>query len=669
MNVLYKTIDLLFYQRLDLVCSIFGFILGVFIIVLSYVFHLGQQDIGLAVSGASIVFLLIRKKLAITGNSYKRRLTENTFLLLSNILFVALLLSSIYILRNNLYQRPLTYFIIMSTLFAGIAFEILYITEKRNFIYSVITKIIIASVCLRAGLFYEYPTLVGTDTWFHVKYSGLIAQFGNVPAKEIFDASQYQFFPVFHIDVAMNNIITGLDLKNALFFSIAFTNIVSTLFVYLIGNILGGFRFGLFALLIVNVSDMLILLGVTNMNTGTLVLSWFMTVLYILFLNRRDFGYYLIVIILLFTMILTHQLTVFTTFIALIGVFIGKHIFNYLKLYNQKFDRVTEKKDLGLRIYKSNQGVSLNIVLLLVFCIGMFFYWMNVFPSDQTTTSFFDGVANRILKALRADSHINVSNPYAGLASSYSLLSNALYHGGYLVLLFLAVVGFFIWLSKKEISERKMAFIIALLLLFVCTYGSPMTSMGMSMIPHRWLPFVYVILSLLAAQFFVSIFSLLKRRIFAQTIIIIGMLLLVFFMITTPYINTDNPVFCKNRVIRSNFTSSEISAASAIIENYQGTIITDPQYASIVFNYVLDKGDNEIRFITEPGTSKTQNGMLLFRKKIISEPIQVSPDGTFGEGRVEIIGAEVSAFYEMSHFAHLIYDNGMVLTYNLHYQE
>jgi hypothetical protein len=634
-------------NQLDIIIGIVGCFLGFVIIYLSYFAGLHQEDIGFVVLIACIIYLVLRKTLIESPIDFSVKQTKTTLLLL-HIIFVAAFTASVLLLRLNLYHRPLVYFILVSVACAALAVEILCLnTNKKTQIWSIIFKIIILSISFRAGIFYEFPTLMGADAWFHADFGNFISSYGSIPPIEVFHSGKYVAFPIFHIAVASTKIITSMDLKDSLFFSIILFSVISTIFIYLIGKSIAGPKFGLLAMLFANVSDMFIIRGVTNFTTGSLVLCYFLIILYLILKDSKKLENTGLMLFLIFLLILTHQLTTFASFMLLIGIFIGKQLYERLYKY---------KKDYTVK-------VNLSLTSILFFTITLLTYWMHTASSSSGTT-FFDALAHTVVDVLiSSEPFFNpTSSPYVGYYGQYSVLSNVLYHFGYLILFFFAIIGVLFWLSAKNINIKKVSMIIALVVIYLFIYGIPLSGFKDAMLSHRWLPFAYIFLVLAASQ---SVFSIIglsrksKTKIVAVSCIT---LLFTFFMITTPYINQDSPIYDKDRTSRSMYKYSEIAGASTISKIYDGNLTID---TSMVFYGVPFNGSFKRMMID---TEKMDKGMIVLRKCNLVEPTQVTKRGSFAVYRSVVLGEEFFKKFETVGY-NKVYDNGEVMTYTVNSQE
>ena len=223
------------HGRLDVLFGVLGIFIGTLVIYLSYTMNLRQQDIGFAILIPCLIYLTLRWKLIAPTHDYF--IPTKSITLLLNIIFLFAFTASIILLRLNLYYRPPLYFILVSIACAAIAVEIFYSNEKPQ-VWSVITKILLISLSVRAGIFYNFPALMGADIWGHMTYIQAIIDNGMIlrNVESIPYSFKYCDYPIFHLIITITQILTHTTLKNSLFLSIGFFAVVSTIFIYLIGK-------------------------------------------------------------------------------------------------------------------------------------------------------------------------------------------------------------------------------------------------------------------------------------------------------------------------------------------------------------------------------------------------------------------------------------------------
>src|SRR5690606_3654974 len=106
-------------------------------------------------------------------------------------------------------------------------------------------KAILLSLTFRAGRFFAFPNIPGSDTHFHLIIAKYISDFGYIPSSEI--ADKYAFTPLWHIYDAIHMIILDVGMAQSLFILASAIIIATTFLVYVIGKNLFDFRIGLIA--------------------------------------------------------------------------------------------------------------------------------------------------------------------------------------------------------------------------------------------------------------------------------------------------------------------------------------------------------------------------------------------------------------------------------------
>jgi hypothetical protein len=514
--------------------------------------------------------------------------------------------------------------------------------------WPIILQMLLLSLNIRAGLFYEFNGFSGADIWFHTRAASLISNSGFVTLESM-GYSSYVDYPIFQLSLAITHIVSILNMKDSLFFVLVLFSIISMVFVYLLGKSIIGPKFGLFAMLLISISDIPISRGVTSITPGSLVFCWFLIILYLIF---KDSNHELIdnaiKIFLVLLLILTHQLSTLASFIALIAIFLGNQFYNHFLCCKKEYCK------------DSHNRIGINLTTILLFAVALQSYWMYT-NARGTRSSFFVFAVSPVINVLKHGDFITdvSSNPYILYYSYHDVLSNVLFHFGYLILLFFAVIGALIWLSSKNIDDKKFSLIMGVLLLYLFVYGIPLTGIGNTGLYSRWLNFIYVFLVLLAAQGMFGLTELVKRN--RNKIIAISSitLLLTFIMITTPYINGDSPIYCKDRWPRTMYTDSEIHAIQTVNNLYNGNIVTDKSYLGGIFRGVNTNFSS--CSVINPDDEKSLNGMILLRECIKDEPVAIASIG--GElAKLRIIGEEFFERFKTPKYD-LVFCNGGVRAY------
>jgi hypothetical protein len=634
-----------FIHKIDLIAAGLVALCGLIIIVVSYFFNVHQYSVGIVLILAPSIYILLRKNNNIFTQDIQLKTSRNTRII-SFIVFLFAFSGSLLILHNNLYYRPPIYFFLIAIAATSIAVTIITNKGEKGLALISLFQIMLLTLSVRIGIFYEFPSLMGSDTWFHLNFASFIADYGNIPNREVFDAAQYKSFPIGHILIAITKILTATNLKDAAFYSLIFPGVVSVLVMYFFGKNVAGVKVGLFGALIFAFADMILQKGVTNISIATLVIWWFLLILLLLYKKPRTPAFLFLVIIVFWAMILTHQLTVFASLMAFLGLLGGKVAYDIL--YKG--------------FYRKQINPNMTSGIFIIFLTSLLFYWMN-FGDRVEGRYFFDTMVIRFLNNLSGDLRfIGEDTPYAGLAGEHSFLSNTLYQGGYLILLFFAVIGALIWLSSKNCNSVKFGIITGIVVLYIFIYGFTLTNLAMVVIPHRWLPFAYVLLIPLTAQGLLSVCNTIK---FSWGRLALGTglaFILIFFMVTTPYITNGSAIYNQDRDFRSGYKISELEAATTIVELYQGDIMIDRGYRRPFSQATTPEDVNTISLESDLDVSFA--GLLLLRQDLKTHPTQISTRGTFGRIRSAVLGQEYFDMVESLPHNGIIYNNGEVIAYS-----
>ena len=186
-----------FTQNIDVILGVMGFNIGVWIISLYYIFNLNQKDIGVTILSSCLIYLLFRKKFKSEAPiSLETSRLKNVL----NLSFYLIFLTCILIYSMNLYYRPISYFILICVLAGIIASQILYVRQGDR-VTSILLQIFLLSILIRVGIFYNFPSLMGYDAYFHANMARIITNTGFVAPLQI--SSKYFYYPFAHIFISV----------------------------------------------------------------------------------------------------------------------------------------------------------------------------------------------------------------------------------------------------------------------------------------------------------------------------------------------------------------------------------------------------------------------------------------------------------------------------------
>lgn len=538
------------FHHLDIIASYLGLIVGLTVFSLYYLLGSEQRDIGLTIFLASLLYLLLRKRLLVCREvDVPSKKTTN---LLLNIAFCSLYTVTVIILYLNLYFRPTSYFILISLMAGIVAIDILFYKQGHS-ILPIFIKIIALSINVRAGIWYNFPTFSGSDVYWHSSIIDIIATNGYLPAFEVF--GKYYFTPMSHIYVSIIQILCQENTKNSIF---TFALIISVLivFIYLIGREIASPKVGLLAMLVLALTNSVIQYAFINYTPSVLSFCYFLAILYLLLKIVMFRQYSLpnaLLLILLSTMsIYTHQLSSFAILTAIFSVY-----FMHLMC--------------GFRERRNNIWFFTRYLVLL--SIVLLSQWLYSFVTKNR--SFFEFVFEPFINDILGDKTYESMEVIRVVTPTDPLLSTMISSLPYTVVVFFAIGGVLLWLTSSD--NKKIQIITPIIVMYAIVYGLPMIGMR-NLLTHRWLPFLSLFLCLVIAAYILAIASIPRSKIAKVSVISIIIVSLCFIMIITPGINKDNPIIRSNETVRNQFTDTEVRGMDTLSDIAVGSIRTDSAY-------------------------------------------------------------------------------------------
>lgn len=606
------------FNELDMLIAIIGFFLGISMIFYSVLLNrVHLQDLGVVFFITTLVYLIIRTKVT-ARVKIPKLVISRSLVLLNNILFISVSIITIWMLWNTLYYRPLSYFILISFLSASVVIDIIYLDKP----WIVLLKIILIGINIRGGVYFEYPTIYGVDSWF---FDAIINKY--IENHQIMqtgfpwqDNSYYQFPISLLYDVISQQIIS-LDARIVHFFSIISFEITSLLFVFLTGKILNYSKVGLLAGLLLTISDDRLMYSTAFLISSTLGSVFMLMILYLLLKYDKDPHKILnktLVLFLGMSLLLTHTISMFITVFVLISLFVGKKIYRY--------------------IFKVKEDTSITLSLVILFGISMICYW--VFMYYTPSSHLFDILIFSFSNALKTSTQFILTEPVSSqyeIVSKYDAFLSTL---GYDIFFGFSIIGFLSWLSpmKRNIYRTSIGFVA--LMLLVVTYGFKLLSLSKIGTFERWFFYSYLFLAILSAEGIFNCTNIARsskfNKVYAVAIILLIIFPLTFFMITSRVSNGDSPVYAKQIAVRMAYTSSEINSIKFISTTYNNSIYTDP-YVVYIYKFLTNKYKN-IEFLKIPDNENANfNGAILLRNYAKDHLlIQNSKAGyTFGDELME----------------------------------
>ncbi len=467
---------------------------------------------------------------------------------------------------------------------AAIVYEIVSLPRIHSPSH-VLAQIIILSIVVRATVYYQYPSLLGGDPWFHSSLVARIASDESIPP-----IAGYQFFPVLHILAVVAQDLLGLGVKDALFVAIIFEPI-SLVFLYLVTRHLFGSITGLLGMLILSVSNFHIYWGYYP-TPAAITLGFFLLSLYLMFvLHRKNSAISSLLLLLVMTaVILTHPLS---TFIIVSSLFLVLGLHYTFRLIASR----------SRHAYKTSIPVGVSVALFSA--IAMIGYWM--FASGH-----IGYVADSIRFAFQfAEPLLELQENPFGTSILISWLPVYIFMFFFIIGSYKVVSGF--PHSSSQRNHDKYLLLGTALSLTLLIFLIIMLNLG-RFFPWRWLVFIFVAASPFAAIGLVVFGSIPHQRQRGRFLIVAASLLLAGIMFTSSLANINENLLPSDNAGRQAFLTSEIAAARWVARyGSLGPVFTD-WYFTHVLRYGLGVGVNDASSFLSQGLGP--EGMIIIRDEL-----------------------------------------------------
>jgi hypothetical protein len=630
--------------NIDIILASVCFFIGAGIFIVSTMGEINQPLIGFTLILASISYLALRSRLKETEFQTFQLSSQQKNIL--HIFFFVLIIVTSVLWYNQLYSRPLMYFILISLLSGLIAIEIIFLT-KDSPVRPILFKIFYLALVVRMGIFYNFPSIMGYDAYTHTHIANVISTTGFVPPFEI--SYQYVNYPILHILIAITKIMSFIAIKDALFFSIGLVSIICTLFIFIFIKQVAGPRIGLLSVLIISLTTQIIVTGITNITAGSLVLCYFLVLLSLFMHRERHISALILCQFVMFAMIITHQLT---TFVVLL-------IFGLFAFSIFLFDHM----------YRINRQYFKFYLFLAIFGISMILYW--IYTPLYNNESFFKVTFGPFVDVLLSGGQYGSDTLIVGQLYDRQFIETVLLQTSYLILPLFAIGGIFFWISRKEAIKFSIAFTAAAL--FFLVYAIPFLGIR-NLLTDRWMPFLVIFLGILGAAFIISSIDSINSNTTKLVTIFAIVAIFSFLMIVVPSINKDNPFVAKDTTIRNQFTNKELGAVETIKSIDRGTIIIDPDFTSPFLVYGSDYrtgGQNfSINSVVSFGSENelleisNNSGLLtVLRKSTLIEPISLKASELYGDIYARPLSVSSFEYFDRAENQNLIFTNGNVIGY------
>jgi hypothetical protein len=534
---------------LDVIVGLIGCLAALVLIIIgSMKGSFSTLSVGVAILVSCIIYMAIRNKLG--NNEHWEINLPRPVLQALDILFFLALISILYI--NYTYPiRPVVYFVLISAVVSIVSFEVLCYRPGGARLYAILIKILIIAFVIREGMYYEYPGFIGADEWIHMTsilawkdLGHLTPSIINVPN----GYNGYSDFPMMHLQVITLMLSTQLNVKDCMFLSPGFLNILCIIFIYLIGKFMKDEKIGLFAALLVSVSSFYVVMGSVTIPT-TFGLGLFTIILYLIYKGKKSYPYYILYVILVFCLVNAHTIAAFIMLVT-IGLI---YVCNFLY------------KTTGLQRSKEIH-VDMNIVIM--FTIILLIKWMyNQYYSFDH--SFFNREIAWLSDTTYSDIRMVGSITQNNLSSPFAMIWLVLF-------ICFVIIGALSWINDRHYNNSRLTAIAAPLGLAVVASFSMIMNVG-NILPTRWMGFILVMAVILMAQGLSVFNKVIGSKRWGAIMVVGAVLTFTLFSLNTSSVNMDSPLYENHG--RTQFTRAELATLDTIVKIYNKSITTDHDYA------------------------------------------------------------------------------------------
>ncbi|ADZ09108.1 hypothetical protein Metbo_0858 [Methanobacterium lacus] len=455
-----------FFDKIDLIIAFILLITGLFFSFFQLIKN-SSPSVPILFIIFSILYVIFRnEKLDINSIQLKFKYYK-----LNEIFFVICFISFIGLFYLFNYPFPLVNLLLLATLI-GLSILISIFTKSNNS-WTILIKIILLTVLIRASIFYAFPVPYGVDPTFHIVFAQNIANSGHLPLTD----ESYSYYPLYHIILALLNELTKLSFYNLSFIIGIIQLTIVFPVIFIIGKKVCNEEIALLAVFIFGISGSVIM-GYLIPNMFGLAI--FALLFYIIF-NQRNIIFASLFLICSLSLNLIHPYPAINLILMMLTLFITIKFMDYLQIdYSYK------------SVYIKLESILIVIVLFL---------------TNALVWGYNPFLRTAILNSFAKEKSFDISGSVANL----SLVN--VYNDLNYIFLGLAIFSSLYWISSKKRDGNKifLGFLTLVMIgVYVAIYG-----LGLSFIPlpYRMLPFLFIPISILAAQAIFYIHNILNNRI------------------------------------------------------------------------------------------------------------------------------------------------------------
>lgn len=572
---------------LDLMLCFVGLFIGFISAAIFYILDFSFIDVSLTLFFACLVYFVIKSNNAGEIKKYRCWGTKHIITFnLSFLLLTLILINEIYLFNNVIFLYSII--IILSCL---VVLEFISLPSTTSYSSLILIKIFIIALILRWNLYFQYPSYIGVDAWYHGAMIADIIKFEHLPI-----GYAYSKYPVMHLVVSAGSLMSNITIKNSMVATIGLFEIICLIYVFLIGKSVSSTKTGILATLLVAVSGYHISWGyyIIAMSLG---LSIFTTIFYILLRVNSPMGKKFKVLLILHTFLIIITHTISTVIMCLFV------ILNYITT------KVCSKN------FKYSPSFSLSLPLIVL--ISTLGYWMY-------STGFIGYVVLSIQSSLMiSEVDSIVANPIA-----VNLFERQLNRIEMLLFLGFTIIGSLYWFSERIDDVRRLVLMVCGATFTVVIFSSIFIGID-SILPDRWYAFLYVILANISAAGIIYYIDSFKNNNLRAYFLVIIVALFTIFAITSAAANGGSAAY-SNEQTKNELTESDLYSYNTLSRMYSGKVTSDG-YSNLYFKHIAKLPTETF----EPYNLTNGHGLTILRidylrSSIISIPVPDKNEHGYG---------------------------------------
>ena len=614
---------------------------GIAAVLLSHIKHLNKEHFGFAFfMGAILVQFVLQANInnsIIQTNTQKLGYYLISTIKIRSIIFLNLLsiLLVIFLKSRPNYHLSFEYFLLVSSISAFIVLQILINNSLSKInIYFILLEILALSLFVSLSFLYIIPGPYGNDASYHIEYIKSILEFGSIEQY----TGQYLNYPLFHISFVVFEQLTKIEnLKTLQAFMIITQILVFILMFSFICKIFNE-EVALISVFFFSMTPDLLQSRYAYM-PGNFSAIFFIIFLYLLL--ARGLKQSNLSSILIFIFITANFFHPFTPAVL---------IFFYFLLLS-----ISKTLNLGKSMF------SAKYILFMI--VLTFACWMrNIGQQGDLFSSFLKSIIDALNVSESSVSNIDQVT-LSGIYTYSDILLNDL---GYTTLIFLGIVGSFCVMKEislknsKELTRKdEKRFLLSIVTLIFIPFPFVLALIYPESLPSRWFPFIEILTSIFAGViiFTISQGNGIKKTYASLIILAVISTCVIFFMISSPYVNPNSNLYAESLSGRAGLLESEITA---------GDFINSLQLKKIHANYIYIQFINRtlmnLSDAINPNDFRTyRDGFVVIRNYDMRKGFIIP---LFGHGKLmEIINPNIS-LYDVLYNSSKIYENREVRLYN-----